>query len=71
MREGCGSPVAGGMPRCVLVQPARCPCCFYGYVICVLCGITQMQAMIGTSSFFAFVVPFMLSDPLLDLTPGR
>ena len=55
----------------MLVQPARCPCCFYGYVICVLCGITQMQAMIGTSSFFAFVVPFMLSDPLLDLTPGE
>ena len=29
-----------------------------------------MQAQIGTSSFFAFVVPFMLLDPQLDLTPG-
>jgi MFS family permease len=29
-----------------------------------------MQVQIGTSSFFVFVVPFMLVDPQLDLTPG-
>ena len=29
-----------------------------------------MQAQIGTSSFFAFVVPFMLEDPELGLSPG-
>ena len=57
------------MARCVLYQPARCPC-FYGYVICVVYRVVQMQVQIGTSSFFVFVVPFMLVDPQLDLTPG-
>ena len=30
--------------RCVLFPPAKCPF-FYGYVICVLAGIVQMQVI--------------------------
>ena len=56
--------------RCALCQPAAFPC-FYGYVICFVCGLAQMQAFAGTSTFFAFSVPNMLEDPLLPgMTSG-